>query len=135
MKTYKEQFQEQWLKSGGLITPATAARLLRLSRGRITQMQTEGKLKPYIMANGTPMLSFTEVMELEEERLNIFTYEFKWKIEDINKEGKLTGEMKTSDDHLNKEELAYGLLTAISEEYFISTENIEICYLHTTREN
>lgn len=39
---------ETWGRVGGLITPATAARMLSLSKGRITQMMTEGKLQKFV---------------------------------------------------------------------------------------
>ena len=44
-------FSEKWLVSGGLITPATAAKILNKTAGRITQMMTEGKIKSYKYKN------------------------------------------------------------------------------------
>ena len=56
-------FSEKWLVSGGLITPATAAKILKKTPGRITQMVAEGKIKSYKYGN-TPFIRFPDVMRI-----------------------------------------------------------------------
>ena len=59
---------EHWLITGGLITQATAARLLGKSKGRITQMIKEGKLKEHRYKK-ISFLEFPEVMKMARERI------------------------------------------------------------------
>ena len=56
-------FTEMWLKSGGLISQATAAKMLNKSKGRISQMVKEKKLKLYQYENML-YVSFIEVREI-----------------------------------------------------------------------
>ena len=60
-------FSEKWLTSGGLITPATAAKILNKTAGRITQMVTEGKIKSYRYKN-TPFVAFPDVMRIAKQQ-------------------------------------------------------------------
>jgi len=57
---------DNWLSAGGLITQATAARLLNKSTGRIAQMITEQKIREYRYQN-VSFVSFTEVFQLARE--------------------------------------------------------------------
>ena len=59
-------FSEKWLVSGGLITPATAAKILKKTPGRITQMVAEGKIKSYKYGN-TPFIRFPDVMRIAKQ--------------------------------------------------------------------
>lgn len=60
-------FSEKWLVSGGLITPATAAKILNKTAGRITQMMTEGKIKSYKYKN-IPFVCFPDVMRIAKQQ-------------------------------------------------------------------
>ena len=60
------KFRDTWIKAGGLISQATARRLLNRTKGRIPQMIKEGKLKTYEI-EGVTYLSFAEVMEKAEK--------------------------------------------------------------------
>lgn len=57
--------QRNWTMTGGLINQATAARLLKRSTSRITNMIKEGKLKEY-RYNNLSFLSYPEVMRMAE---------------------------------------------------------------------
>ena len=63
-------YTENWLKSGGLISQATAARLLNKSTGRIAQMIKEGKIKEYYQFENLSFVAFPEIMK--EARKEIF---------------------------------------------------------------
>lgn len=56
-------FTEMWLKSGGLISQATAAKMLDKTQGRISQMVKEKKLKLYQYENML-YVSFIEVRKI-----------------------------------------------------------------------
>ena len=60
---YFNWIRDAWTEAGGLITQATAMRLLERSKGRINQMITEGKLKEYRYGNQS-FLSYPEIMKL-----------------------------------------------------------------------
>lgn len=60
---YFNWLRDTWTEAGGLITQATAMRLLERSKGRINQMITEGKLKEYRYGNQS-FLSYPEIMKL-----------------------------------------------------------------------
>ena len=69
---YCEWFKTNWLTSGGLIAKAEAARLLGKSKGRITQMVKEGKLKEHKFSDGISYLEAPQVftiMHQEEYKL------------------------------------------------------------------
>lgn len=59
-------FTEMWLKSGGLISQATAAKILNRTQGRISQMVNEKKLKLYQYENML-FVSFIEVREIAQQ--------------------------------------------------------------------
>ena len=59
-------FKDTWIKAGGLITQATARRLLNRTKGRVNQMIKEGKLQTYTI-EGINYLSFAEVMQKAEK--------------------------------------------------------------------
>ena len=61
-ETFYGTFKDTWIEAGGLISQATARRLLERTKGRVTQMIKEGKLKQYTI-EGVTYLSFAEVME------------------------------------------------------------------------
>ena len=54
---------EKWIVSGGLISPATAAQILKKTAGRITQMTSEKKIRLYKYENKT-FVSFADVMKI-----------------------------------------------------------------------
>ena len=60
------KFRDTWIKAGGLISQATARRLLNRTKGRIPQMIKEGKLTTYEI-EGVSYLSFAEVMAKAEK--------------------------------------------------------------------
>ena len=43
----KEEFAKLWLETGGFVTQKIAAEILNVSKGRISQMIIEGKIKAY----------------------------------------------------------------------------------------
>ena len=58
---------ETWGRLGGLITPATAARMLSLTKGRVTQMMTEGKLQRFVFPeDNLVFVSWLEVRNMAE---------------------------------------------------------------------
>ena len=63
---FYSKFRDTWIKSGGLISQATARRLLNRTKGRIPQMIKEGKLTTYEI-EGVTYLSFAEVMTKAEK--------------------------------------------------------------------
>lgn len=68
-KMYSEWFKENWIKTGGLITPATASKILEVSSARIAQMINEQKIKKYeYYEDGKTLLSFTEVYNVKQEK-------------------------------------------------------------------
>ena len=58
---FREWYRKNWLTAGGLVPKATAARLLGKSKGRITQMVREGKLKEHQF---NPSISYLEAPEV-----------------------------------------------------------------------
>lgn len=85
---------EHWLNTGGLITQVTAARLLGKSKGRITQMIKEGKLKEHKYKN-LSFVEFPEVMKSARERI--------YKI--MNQEIMKTIEKETRNTPISQEEI------------------------------
>lgn len=70
---FREWFRKNWLVSGGLISKATAARLLNKSKGRITQMVQEGKLKEHKFNFWISYLEAPEVFRiLHKEEYKLF---------------------------------------------------------------
>lgn len=63
MPEFDAWISEKWIISGGLISPATAARILNKTAGRITQMAAERKLRLYKYDN-TTFVSFADVMKI-----------------------------------------------------------------------
>lgn len=61
MTTYKEQIKEAWLKENGLVTKATAARILDVSQSVITR---HPELKRYKI-EGDEFISFRDVLNSE----------------------------------------------------------------------
>lgn len=59
-----EWFRKNWLVSGGLISKATAARLLGKCKGRITQMIKEGKLNEHKYNEGISFLEAQQIFEI-----------------------------------------------------------------------
>ena len=64
---YADWINSNWNKAGGLITQAQAAKILKRTRGRITQMFREKKLTPYQYEKEAPLVSFAEVSRILEE--------------------------------------------------------------------
>lgn len=58
---------ENWAIHGGLVTPATAAKLLEVSKTRITQLTKEGKLTKLLLENQI-LIPYPEVIKLARER-------------------------------------------------------------------
>lgn len=65
MNTNKEWFSLEWSKQGGLITPAIASKILRLSRQSIAQMTFKKISAPW----GKTFLSYAEVIQKAEDRI------------------------------------------------------------------
>lgn len=63
--TNKEWINSQWGMYGGLITPATASKILGLSRQSIAEMSFKKILSPW----GKTFLSYAETMQIAENRL------------------------------------------------------------------
>lgn len=66
---YSTWITDEWSKQGGLITPATASKILKLTRGRIAQLQKTGKLTEIKDPEGKTMLSLPQILKIEEERI------------------------------------------------------------------
>lgn len=49
--SFKDWFEKQWKKNGGLISETTAAKLLDLSLARIYKLRKEGKIREFIYEN------------------------------------------------------------------------------------
>ena len=62
MTAYKEQIKEYWTSTGGLITKATAAKILGVNRSVITKNKT---IKTYKVENDE-FVSFVEIINNEE---------------------------------------------------------------------
>lgn len=60
--TFYQWMLENWTIYGGLIPQATAAKLMRITKGRITQMIKEGKLKELRYGNNI-FVPYGKVME------------------------------------------------------------------------
>ena len=60
--TFYQWMLENWTIYGGLIPQATAAKLMRITKGRITQMIKEGKLKELRYGNNV-FVPYGKVME------------------------------------------------------------------------
>lgn len=60
--SFEEIFQKKWMQEGGLIIPATAAKIWGCSKGAITK----SKLKK-IKIQGKVFISYAEVMRTEKE--------------------------------------------------------------------
>ena len=65
-ETFFKTYTSTWIKTGGLISQATAKRLLHRTKGRVTQMIKDGKLTPYVI-EGVTYLPFAEVWEKAEK--------------------------------------------------------------------
>ena len=85
MNEYAKHINELWVKAGGLITPAIAAKMLGITTARIAQMQDEGKITVYKDKTGKTMLSLAEINKLliekdkntNKEKSFIVTYKIK----------------------------------------------------------
>lgn len=64
---FYQWINENWLISGGLITKATAARILNRTTGRISQMVREGKLIEHRFNNEISFVRFAQVREIAEK--------------------------------------------------------------------
>ena len=60
-------FTEKWLETGGLISQATAAKMLNKTQGRVSQMVKEKKLKLFQYDNMS-YVSFIEVRKIAQEQ-------------------------------------------------------------------
>ncbi len=78
---YAEWIQKEWIAQGGLIQPQIAAGILNVSIARIKQMRDEGKLKEYKDPNGKIMLSFSEVMEAQNNKLKDYLVTYDLEVE------------------------------------------------------
>ena len=58
---------ENWAIYGGLVTPATAAKLLEVSKTRVTQLTKEKKLTKLLLENQV-LITDPEVIKLARER-------------------------------------------------------------------
>lgn len=94
---------EHWLNTGGLITQATAARLLGKSKGRITQMIKEKKLEEHRYKN-LSFLAFPEVMKIARKRIYKITNQNIIKI--INTESKNSSIPKDAIEELKQSVLS-----------------------------
>ena len=90
MNEYATEFKDAWMRAGGLITPATAAKMLEVTTARIAQMQKEGKLQVFKDKAGKTMLSFHEINKLITEKNEkdgkIKKYKVKYTTDDGEKE-------------------------------------------------
>jgi predicted XRE-type DNA-binding protein len=56
--TYKEEIEKNWTKAGGLITQATAGKILGVNRSAISRRKD---IKKFIIENDK-LVSYTEIM-------------------------------------------------------------------------
>jgi len=69
VREFNYLFYRDWNNTGGLITPSTAAKLLGLSTGRISQIWEERKLRKYIYTDPSkPLLSLNDIKKIQEEK-------------------------------------------------------------------
>jgi len=69
VREFNYLFFRDWNTAGGLITPSTAAKLLGVTRGRISQIWEERNLKKYIYNDvSKPLLSLNDVKKIQNER-------------------------------------------------------------------
>ena len=69
MKNIYETIIEEWPKNGGLITKALAAKILNVTKGRITQMIKEKKIKEIDMQKNK-FLSYSQIIEIAQKKQN-----------------------------------------------------------------
>lgn len=69
VREFNYLFYRDWNNTGGLVTPSTAAKLLGLSTGRISQIWEERKLRKYIYSDPSkPLLSLNDIKSIQSEK-------------------------------------------------------------------
>lgn len=66
-KNYAKWFLKNWNTQGGMIPQAQASKILGKTPTRIRQMINEGKIKSFIYKDETPLVSFSEIMQIKEK--------------------------------------------------------------------
>ena len=69
-KCFKDWIKDEWSLQGGLVTPAIAAKILKITRGGIASYQKKKKVKIFTDPEGKTMLSYAEVMNLANDKEN-----------------------------------------------------------------
>lgn len=65
---YSSWFKDNWIKTGGLITPAIASKILGTSMARINQIWKEKDFEKFIYDDEKkPLLSISDVMTIQDE--------------------------------------------------------------------
>jgi len=69
VREFNYLFYRDWDNAGGLITPSTAAKLLGLTPGRMSQICEERHLRKYIYNDPSkPLLSLTDIRKIQSEK-------------------------------------------------------------------
>ncbi len=71
---FAEWMKSNWVIAGGLISQATASKILQRTTGRIAQMITEGKIEGIYRYENIVFVSYAEIMKIlkkqeDEERV------------------------------------------------------------------
>jgi len=71
VREFNYLFYRDWDSAGGLITPSTAAKLLGLTTGRMSQICEERHLRKYIYNDSSkPLLSLDDIKKIQLEKRN-----------------------------------------------------------------
>lgn len=75
VREFNYLFERDWKNAGGLIQPAIAAKILGLTRGRISQIWEERNFRKYIYDDPSkPLISLNDVKKLQDEKyINLST--------------------------------------------------------------
>jgi hypothetical protein len=104
-------FTQNWLIHGGLISKATAARMLNLTNGRVVQMVNEKKLQEIRYNASVVFLSMAEVMKLVQVHvMETSTQKAQIEFEKMQKDGILKPEDIESLKLLTKKCLEAGII-------------------------
>jgi len=85
VREFSYLFLRDWHKTKGLIQPAIAAKLLGVTRGRMSQICEERNLAKYKYDDPSkPLLSLEEVLKIKNEKYNNLSTEAKKRVDEIN---------------------------------------------------
>ena len=115
--TFYQWMIENWTMEGGLIPQATAGKLIGVTKGRITQMIKEGKLKEFRYENNVFVSYAKTMMYAKAKQYKIMKEETEKEIKELRKSGLLDKE------NIDKFE---NIINETYEEFEKISETIEI---------